>query len=1132
MSNFDLKPEQRQAIFEHDGADLIVSASAGSGKTFVMIERLIRLILDKKLSVNELLAVTFTEKAALEMKEKLSSALIDSINNGNKDLKEELLDLSMADICTIDAFCSRLVKRYFYQLDIGRDFEIISDFDAYRLRTEALKLTFDKYYALKLPEFLRIVDRFSKYRKDAGLREYIVKIYQIANSEADPDAWLDKTLFYYTEQGLNKLEDDYLNTVKSKIKLQVSRAIKLKDKVTCEGIYPYVTYLDAIISELNDLLLCKNLYELADVQLEFGGKLPTVKTAKELEDFKKSFQNERNKIKASVQKILDTIGKKEQERMRFLSTKDDYLIISALVKDYATNYFNLKKEENKFDFDDIERFALQLLQNEEVGNAVRDKYKNIFIDEYQDVNGVQEEIFSLLSRNNEFMVGDVKQSIYGFRGCNPDLFDSKQKSFDTKGRAIKLNYNFRSAPVILDRVNDIFDGIILKDNFGIDYKTEARLISGGKYPDNTGRVLYHKIVKPVVEKDEFSPEVYDIVKDAERKEFKVDDFATLEVVNIIKDEIGKEFYDIKSKKYKKVEYSDITILCRSKTGNTIPLVKGLEKNGIRVVSEVESSILDYKEVKLLHDFLKIVDCFYQDAPLAVCLLSRIGGLTPDELSLIRTNGVKLLENKFKHNERINFFACYDAVKNTDTDLGKKLKDFDLYLKKIRRMADFKGARYVLDTVIKDKNLSAYTLIDKLGDIREKRVERFLSEAYSNGKELSVREFLYKIENSPESFTMTETSGGNAVTIMTMHKSKGLEAPVIIIVGLEKGFNYKDTEGKIIIERDYGIALKSFDDDNRLEQPNIFYLQLKEYIKNKTRQDEMRLFYVATTRAKYSMHLVGLVDDLEPFMSVSPIDGERFGDFIPDGFPTVVVCPDGKKAQLLNETNSVIVGHRDEQLIDLIKRNLLFKYPYTEDVTLKLKTSVTANLNGEDFTVKNLPPDDDSKIFTPSKGVVTTDEGIIAHKVLENFDFSNVKDAKTELNRLVDNGLISQEELSKIDLDRLFTTLNLNVFNEISGYKLYKEQYFVTQIPANQVFDDVTTTEYVLMQGVIDLLAINGDKAIIIDYKYSGKSKENLLKTYAKQLKLYKYAVENSLKIKVEKAYIVSLLSSEEVLVEL
>ncbi|MBO5714540.1 MAG: UvrD-helicase domain-containing protein [Clostridia bacterium] len=468
MSDFELKTEQRQAIYDHDGTDVIVSASAGSGKTFVMIERLIRLILAKKLSVNELLAVTFTEKAAGEMKEKLTSAIIKSINSGNKELKEELLDLNMADICTIDAFCSRLVKRYFYHLDISRDFEIISDYDAFRLKTEALKLTFDKYYATKLPEFLRVVDRFSKYRKDTELRDYIIKIYQIANIEADPNAWLDKTLFYYTEQGLEKLEDDYLKTIKSKIKVQIATAKLLKDKALGEGILPYADNMQLIIDEMTGLLSYKNIYDFNGIELELGGNIPSVDTTEDLAEFKKVFQAERNKVKNNVKALIASIGTKTDERTRVLSTKDDYLVITMLVKDFANNYFNLKKEENKFDFADISRFALQLLKNEEVGKAVREKYKNIFIDEYQDVNGVQEEIFSHLAKDNEFMVGDVKQSIYGFRGCNPDLFDTKQKAFDVENKAIKLNYNFRSAPIILDRVNDIFDGIMLEDNFGID----------------------------------------------------------------------------------------------------------------------------------------------------------------------------------------------------------------------------------------------------------------------------------------------------------------------------------------------------------------------------------------------------------------------------------------------------------------------------------------------------------------------------------------------------------------------------------------------------------------------------------------------------------------------------------------
>ncbi|MBO5285520.1 MAG: UvrD-helicase domain-containing protein [Clostridia bacterium] len=1141
----ELKLEQRDAIFNHDGSDLIVSASAGCGKTFVMVNRIIRLILENKLSVNELLAVTFTEKAADEMKDRLSEALIDSIISGNVSLRQDLLDLPMADICTIDAFCSRLVKRYFYEIGISRDFEVISEADAFRLMTEALKMTFDKFYLESSPDFLRVIDRFSKYRKDATLRDYVKKIYEVANSEADPDAWLDLAGHYYTAQGLEELEQDYLLTVKDKISQEIRVAENLKRIALDKGIASYADNMDVVIDELNDLLKANSIYEYAGLEVTLGGKIPTVKFSPEDESFKKKFQSKRSGIKERLNKLFATFVDKNAVRSGVLSTKTDYEVIKNLVKDYANNYFNLKKEENKFDFNDIERFALNLLRIEEVGKAVRQKYKNIFIDEYQDVNGVQEEIFSLLATDNEFMVGDVKQSIYGFRGCNPTLFDNKQKLYKAQNKSLLLNYNFRSAPEVLHKVNDIFDRIITPDTFGIDYKSTARLVHGGFYPEHSGRVKLHTIIKPKVDKKELESKIYDIVEAASISEIADDDYTTKKVLDIIKSELNKEYYHTKDKVYKKVTLSDITILCRKKDQGIISLIKGLTKNGIGVVSDVESSVLEYKEVKLLIELLKLIDCFYQDSPLAICLLSKIGGLTPNELATVRSEGNKKLNPENSKDIKVSFCDCFDEVKNHDTELGKKLKAFDDYVKKLRRMADFKGARYVLDTVIKDKNLSAYALIDKLGTMREKRVERFLSETSLGGNELSVRDFLYKIENSPKSFTITETAGGEAVTIMTMHKSKGLDFPVVIIVGCEKKFNFKDIEGNILIDRHYGFVPCSFDDVARITTDNIFFEQVKAYITKKTCQDEARVFYVATTRAKYSMHLVSVEGEVDDFSRKTVADAKRFYEFLPEDFPKEVYNKDDNfkfgefdnqpitSDALENDANGkIIIGMRNEDLISKIKDNLTYIYPYLEDVDLKLKTSVTANLTGEDFTIKDLLEEEVSSIPAPvHRGTVTAEEGIIAHKVLEGFDFSSLDNVSGEISRLVKNGVITANERSILDEVRLAKTLQNDIFKEIIDYKLYKEQYFVTNIPANMVLDGVNTAESVLMQGVIDLLAVKDDKAIIIDYKYSGKSKDSLLKTYAKQLKLYKYAVETSLQVKVIKTAIVSLLSGETVVVE-
>ncbi len=1123
MSNFELKEEQRRAIYDGDGKNLMVSASAGSGKTFVMIERIIRLIREKKLTVNGLLAVTFTEKATFEMREKLSDALIESINQGEKSFKKELLDLPMADICTIDAFCSRLVKRYFYKLGIDRDFEILSDIERNKLSSEAMSKVFDKYYLEQSPDFLRVVSRYAHKRSDRALREQIERIYLFTSSEENSQKWFDLTDALYTENGLMAVEDRFFRSIKKQIKTFCSTIEEFQRVATENGFIDCVEYGDALKDYLTAFSEVNDLYSLAKIQLD----APVFPRAKKPEEDHKKYRNDfKDYCKKQLEKIQDGIClvvNQDVARQRVLDTYADYSVIKNLVLDYEELFNSLKREENKFEFHDISRFALQLLKDEEVRLTVRAKYDNIFIDEYQDVNAVQEQIFDLISNDNCFMVGDVKQSIYGFRGCNCKLFEEKFKKLSKTGNTVWLNHNFRSANAILDTANKIFDGIITAEDFGVDYK-DAMLLPGGTYASaGDGRVKFHIVTKPKKQKQSDKVKVYDILEDINGDEVDEEDLTALKVKEIILEELGKTYYDMKSRTEKKVTLSDIAVLTRNKTNIAINLVGGLGKHGIRVVSEVESNCLEVKEVKLLIDYLKLLSCFEQERPLAVCMLSPIGNFTATELSEIKSYST---DNDVEE----KFLDGYNIVLGKNGELADKVREFDKYIKEQRFIADYYGAKTALEKVIRDKNITAHALVKKLGEDRARKIERFLFEGVSANRELSVDEFLYKIKNSPSSFVLAETSGGDAVTLITSHKSKGLEYPVVIIVGMQSKFNLKDCDDKILLDRDGGMALYNFDDDARCTSKNILREGLKHQLSQRLAQDEVRLFYVATTRAKFSMHMVA-VEDKIPFGALKRNEAKKPIDYIPDSIvPTVTLGEDLISSQASPKPQTVVVGKKNEDLCSIVKQNLSFVYPFEREVSLPLKTSVTANLDadGAILVEEVIGHTEDEPIV---KKRITTDEGIVAHKIMEHYDFSSNDDFDVQIKKMLTLGVITNEELSLINSDNLKKAINLSVFKALKGYSLYKEQYFVCKLPAKEVLDDYNGEELILMQGVIDLLAVKDGDAIIIDYKYSGKSKEKLLQTYAKQLRLYKRAVEVSLGISVSRTALVSLLSGETVEVD-
>ncbi len=1119
---FQLKSEQRHAIYDMDGSNVLVSASAGSGKTFVMIERIIRLIREGKMGVNELLAVTFTDKAAFEMREKLAEALIESINSGEKKFKAELLDLPMADICTIDAFCSRLAKRYFYELGIGRDFEILSDIDKKKLTEDALSEVFDKFYSSGDERFLKTVSRFSKKRSDRDLRDKILSIYLYGSSEASLSKWLDLTDNVYTKTGLSFIEDGYKTAIEERL-FKAIRGFKIfRDKWVELGVEKYQDYTDAVVEYLSSFIGANSLYEYANVKIKLPFSLPTVKN---LDDEAKAVKDEFTKYRDSVIKKLNdaflVVESEDKTREKVLATQEDFCVIKDLTLAFEEVYDRLKREENKFEFHDVERFALQLLNNDKVCDEIKSKYKYVFIDEYQDVNGTQDEIFTKIANNNEFMVGDVKQSIYGFRGCNSKLFEEKYDKMSKTGTSIWLNHNFRSSNAVINAVNKIFDNVMTKDDYGVDYKTSARLLPGGSYDGGgDGRASLHVLYSPKQEKQFDDAKTYDIVKEAQKTETEDGDYVALKVKEIILQELNDTYYDMKSKTMKKVELKDIAILCRQRSAGLSLLIKELAKDGIRVVSELEKNVLENKEIKLLVNYLEVLSCKQQEIPLAICMLSPIGNFTASEIAEIAG-----IANVSDRNAK-RLLIGYDKLLNGEGELSSKVKSFDKYLQEQRVIADFKGAKTALENVIRDKNLMAYTLIKPLPDERERCLEVFLSESVSNGIPLSVDDFLYKVKNSPNSFCLSETAGGDALTIITSHKSKGLEYPVVIIIGLEKKFNVTELREKVLFDRDVGISLMTYDDKNRTVSTNILREYFRYRITTKQQRDEARLFYVATTRAKYSLHMISLEQQLKKVV-LPIIDAERPIDFIPADFErTITDARTLAKNFAEKQTKEVVVGERDEISIAKVKSNLNFVYPHEEETTLILKTSVTANLSKEDKKddrIKDFLTEDEKYVI---KNAPSAEEGTLVHKIMENYDFKKATDFESEIDRLTLNGVVSKEELSSLDLSGVKKIACSPLFNDLTKFKLYKEQYFVCKVPAKEVIEDTLSNEKVLLQGVIDLLAIDGDSAYIIDYKYSSKGKEALIKTYAKQLRLYKYAVEISLNIKVEKMFLVNLLSGE------
>lgn len=1126
----ELKKEQREAVFHNDG-NLLVSASAGSGKTFVMIERLIRLVSEKKASVNQILAVTFTEAAAAEMKEKLKKALVKKINEGETALAEELTEVASADVCTLHSFCAALLRRYFFAADVSPDFKIADEDDAGELKKESADEIFRELYEKKDEDFLNLTARYRKKRSDKTLKENILSVLNFADSEADPEEFLRRSYALCEKDGFYKTLAEYKKYLDKDALSALSDAEDAQYLFKNAGNEKGAKFAELLINEISRAksgdIYAYAAAENVEVKAYFGTKLSVEEQkAKELVvSARDAFY--KGVVKRAAKHLADE--KTDAERSEKSARHVRALVETALA--VRERYAEKKREENLLDFSDLEHFVLKALRDERVKKAVREKYKYVFVDEYQDVNGVQESIISAVSDNNLFMVGDVKQSIYGFRGCRPEIFGGKLEAMKARGeKTVLLNHNFRSAAEVINAVNAIFSYSMTKESSGTDYAGDSMLISGGVFPEEeTGRAELHLLInekKRRTEKEE--PRVYDIEKDASSSEKEDSPLISALVTEIIRKELKREFYDVKEGKSRKIGYSDIAILTRNKSNSYVTgLVTGLIRRGIPVASEVKENVCDYQETATLINVLKLVDCFYSDVPLISALLSPIGGFTEEELAEISIFYSDETEKDGRKNGFTGAFL-YFAEHGGAGALKSKVCAFIEYIDKLRFLSDFLGAGGTLEKIIEDCGYENYLLASDSGEEKVKRLHGFVAAATYGGKNYTVKEFIGKTENAEEIFKVPSGGEENAVRVMTIHASKGLEFPVCIVCGLERRANNEEEREEILTDRTLGLATRCFDDEKRVVYETPLRGLFRERMRENRVKEELRLFYVAATRAQYSLHLT--FEGKEDKRREEFRGADKFLDYIPKSLPvTEWKEEDFVYTDLTAKRRKVLVGKADETLTEEMKKAFSYRYPFASATELPLKSTVTEiaersfSFGTEKSTEKSTDKFTEKRVYL---GETDDKKGVLAHRILELYDFGN-PDFAGQVKIAAEKGLLDEEALETVDLSRIERAAKCETLKKLSGYTLYREQPFTVNVPAKMIFD-TDSEESVLLQGVIDLLAIKDGKAVIADYKYSEKGRETLKARYKKQLDLYAYATEKVLGLKVEKKILVNVFEGYEI----
>ncbi len=919
---------EQQAAIDERGGDILVAAGAGAGKTAVLVQRIIQRLTDKEspLNIDHLLIVTFTKAAAAEMRKRISDALLKLLSKDpdNERLKQQLNLLDQAAIETLHSFCFRVIQTYNYKLDIDPSFRIGEENEMLIIRQEVMENLLEQCYKGAERErelFLELVDSFGGERSDDGLGQIIFSIYNMICSQPQPENWLEKTSDLYNIDDAVSLDDIvWISVIKQHIQIDISGMIE----DYCQ-IIQFITGCDLYNVDCSQVIDVYGLQQHQDIPPYVEANLiPELimlkKTAsacaeswdalanqiKEIHfDRLKTKRNTEDHYAENVKKLRDEVKKqlKYYSEFYFSRTRQQYIAdiqhsyplvkqLTNLTIRFKRQYHQYKQKLGVLDFNDLEYYCLkimtepidggdqgggQIISASPEARQLRQQFSEIYVDEYQDINNVQETILNLLSSENLFMVGDVKQSIYRFRLADPGLFMYKYMGDDSLVRKIDLQSNFRSRPEILNAVNFVFRQIMGQQAGEIIYDKKAELNPGIDFPHNAENSLQGPVEIHLLDKkaaDNYSA----IENDEEEDEITSEYITSLQLeARLIAGRIKKMteidnllVYDNKNESYRPLTLRDIVILLPTANITADIFMQEMEQQGIGSFAELASGWLESQEILTMINLLKILDNPRQDIPLASILRSPLIGLSSDEMACIRLAGHRLslfdALTATAASEPIQQISEINAELQTNT--RDKAREFLVKLDEWRTAARSERLQDVLRRIM--INSGYYDFIGGLPDGVQRQanlrilVERAGSYQAHSGKGLfAFLQYLDKITESGHDLPEARTLGENedVVRIMSIHKSKGLEFPVVFLADAGHSFNMKDMNSQLLIHKDLGIGMAMVDPEEGFSYPGLPQQAIKQQIRSEILSEQMRVLYVAMTRAREKLIISGSVNNL-------------------------------------------------------------------------------------------------------------------------------------------------------------------------------------------------------------------------------------------------------------------------------
>ena len=1164
--------EQSEAIYTRR-CNLLVAAAAGSGKTAVLVERIIQIITNEEnpVDIDKLLVVTFTSAAAAEMRERIANAISKKLDDrpDSKSLQKQLTLLSRANITTMHSFCLDVIKNYFYTIDLDPSFRIADDTECTLMKNEIIEELFEELYENDDDNFKTLVESYSGSRDDEKLKDMILRLYSFSMSGPWPERWLNEKTEEFNISTVTELDKtEWINVLRSNLGVELNGFINMMSKAIeiikeTDGLEPYLETFTTELSYLDNAYasLSGGLEEMYNAfKLISFGRIPVVRKNKVSdENAQATVKGIRDSIKKKLAKLIeDSFTFTPEEAVEGI--KRVYPCMKTLANitlEFGERFNQKKRDKNLLDFNDLEHLCLKILiSKDEEGNVVpsqvaehfREYFDEVLVDEYQDSNNVQETIIDLVSRKNldepnVFMVGDVKQSIYRFRQAKPELFLDKYNRYPIEAggrdRKIQLYKNFRSREEVISGSNYIFKMVMSTIVGELEYTDEEALNLGASYKENYdsdtvvgGEIELHILDKSGIAKVE-EGDVIEEKEDVEKVEEEEDvDAIALEakiiskrIKELFSEKDGKKFkvFDKDTNEYRNLKYKDIVILLRATKNWSEIFLEELGNEGIPVYADTGSGYFESIEIRTIMSLLKIIDNPLQDVPMISVLRSPIVGFTAEELSDLR-----LL------NKDLYFYEIIKEVSEGNIETNKELKEKCIS---------------IIDNINVWREKSVYTPIDEFiwylymdtayygyvgampnGKLRQanlkilfQRAKQFESTSFKGL--FNFINFINKLRKSSGDMGSAKVLGENedVVRIMSIHKSKGLEFPVVFCAGTGKQFNLMDLNSSILYHEELGFGPDYVD----LEKRNAYTTLAKEAIKKRIRletlSEEMRILYVAFTRAKEKLIITGATRDLEKainnWVSSASLDeniilpsevlkGKSYLDWIAlamckhaDGeilrnaagatrdlikadyskwkikFWNKDLLTTGKEVEVVDEENerNLIEEAENIKCVDKeIERRLGYKYKYREGAMLPSNVSVS-DLKMSDYEydgIATLEIFKEKSLIKPKflqeeKGLSAAERGTIMHYVMQKLNLdrvNSISEIKTQIEEMVLDKSLTEQEASTIWFKKIYkfytSDLGKRVLKAFNNNNLLRREFpFFTEISSLQLGENLKKEIY-------------------------------------------------------------------------